>query len=293
MTPRLLATCLLAPALLLLAACEDGVPDTLPGRGTTSDGGVINLQSFTGIWDGAYVGNPPGLPEQWESTFTGFMRDGRLIMFESNGQVWDGDYTLTTAARARSDDVYVFRPDGRRSTRLIIDAAISGDNNLDMSYNLGTAVGLIQMQFLRNPTYERSSSLAQLAGVWSVVVNEESQAPEPPALALAINVVGERAVLDGQNANGCFYSGEIELIDASRNLYDVSEFVVTDGQPGDCDLIVDITETDQEGNVTIVPTPFPFAGDGYSGYVTLPTANSMTLVVTNGDDRAVALDFAR
>lgn len=273
-----------------LAACNDGVPETLPGG--IQGGGVSAGADFAGIWDGAYVGNPPGDPEQWASTFTAMLTSGRLILFESNGQVWDGTFVLDGTARMHADDTIVYQTVGIRSTTLRIDGSVSGTTTLDMTYNLGTGIGFIQLQFRSNDAYNRGSSLAQLAGNWTLV-NDIPEARNPP-MTVAINAVNGQAVLDGANVAGCQFNGVIELIDADHNLYNVKEFVLTNGVANACDKIINITETAQDGTITSVPTPFPFAGDAYTGLATLlPTENTLQLVVTNGNDRSVAFRLAR
>lgn len=292
MTPfRLCTTTLLLSTALVLAGCEDGVPTDLPGFGGGGAGGtVVTPASFRGIWEGGYVGNPPGEPEQWESTFIGLAFDGRMIMLDSSGQVWDGDYEVTGPGSMRMSDVSVYQRNGLRATRIIVNGNITSGNVLDMMFDLGTGVGMIQQQHSRNDIYLDGSSLDRIAGVWSDNLDN-------PALTLAINDLGDRAEFDGVR-NDCHYSGVIELLDPEANLYDVSEFVVTDGVEGACDIIIDIREVDVESNEpVIVPTPFPFAGDEYTGLATLmPDDNTLVLIVSKpiaGAARSVTMELVR
>jgi hypothetical protein len=292
MVSRYLSTSIILPAVLVLAACnDDGVPINLPG--VTTGGGVITDASFMGIWDGTYIGNPPGNPEQWATTFTGLLYDGRMILYESNGQVWDSAYERTGAATMRAEDVLVFAPNGIQATRVLINGSLAGTDTLDLSYNLGTGVGLIQQQYGRNPAWERSSSLSLVSGIWSSG-GEDSGAPE---ITLTINNVDGQAVLDGANSEtNCLYNGVIELLDESRNLYEVSDFVVTDGVPGACDIItlVNIVDNEAPGGSRTEEVANVFAGGGYTGFATLlPNPDSLLIVVTNGSDRAVSFELAR
>lgn len=289
MTYRFVPTTLMLLATLGLNSCNDGVPDSLPGG---LGGGATSSLAFDGIWNGGYIGNPPGDPEQWSTTFISMMHEDRLVMFESNGQAWDGIYELTGAATMQTDNVIVYQPTGIRSTRLTINGTTSNTNVLDLNYDLGQGVGLIQMQFGRNAVYDRGSSLSLLSGNWTLVDSIPEAQAEP--VTLAINNVNGQAVLDGTNAAGCHYNGVIELISTGRNLYEVSNFVVTDGSPDACAKIVFIPDTAQDGTVTQVPTPFSFVGDDYSGFATLlPDDNTLLFVVANGNNRAVAFNLTR
>lgn len=288
MTPRHLMIGLLAPALLMLAACDDdGVPIRLPG--TLGGGnGAATVTMFNGVWGGAYLENQPGIPGQWDSTFTALIHDGRMMLLESNGQTWDTTFELTNPSAMRGDEVVVYGPNGIQSTRVTINATLTGSDLLDMNYNLGTGVGLIQMQYNPNAAWQRPSSLAQIAGIWSSAT---------PSQTFTINNVNGQAVFDGvNNATSCMYNGVIELIDPTRNLYEVSELVITDGVDGACDVIttVNVPDNDAPGGTRQDQVINPFAGGGYTGYATLlPDQDSLLIAATNGNSRAVRFTLRR
>lgn len=286
MTPRRFMIGLLAPALLLAACDDDGVPIRLPG--TVGGGGVSTAAMYNGIWNGAYLENQPGVPGQWDSTFIALIHDGRMVLLESNGQAWDTTYETTGPAAMRGDEVVVYAASGLRATSVTINATLTGTDLLDMNYNLGTGVGLIQMQYAPNSAWQRPSSLAQIAGIWSSA---------DPSLTFTINEVDGQAVFDGvNNANSCMYNGVIELIDATRNLYEVSELVVTDGVEGACDVITTILvpDNDAPGGSRPEEVVNEFAGDGYTGFATLvPDQDSLLVVATNGSNRAVRFSLQR
>ncbi len=302
MIPRTLKTGLLLSAALGLAACEDGVPRNL----NIVPSGGVTVATYDGLWAGVYTGSPPGEADQWGSTFIAMIHSGRMLLYEDNGQVWDGNFNLTSSAAMRSPDVSVLgRNDNDprdhhrvRSTRIVIDGALIGDLRLDMRYDLGPGVGPVTMTYDRNLTaYQRSSSLALLAGVWTLASDDEGA----PALSLTINDTGFQAVLDGMTANSCHYNGTIDLIDPSRNLYAVNNFVVTNGEPGACDVdffetIREPCEDDPERTCTRDELrPRLFTGDDYTGLASLvPGQNTLLIVVTNAlRDRAIPLKLVR
>ncbi len=290
MTPRILTIALL-PAVLVIAACEDGIPRQLPGGGP--GGGVATVASYNGLWSGAYVGSPPGDPLQWASTFTAIFHDGRMVLVESNGQVWEADFAPTGAATMRANDVLVYGSNGIQVTRVVINGSIAGTDTLSLSYDLGTGVGLIQMQFGDDAAYTRGSSLSLLSDIWSVAADETTGTL---ALALSIIDVDGQALFDGADSRGCQYNGVIELIDADRNLYEIPELVVTDGVAGACDVITTINITDNEapGGSRTEEVINPFAGDDYAGFATLvPDQDTLLLVATNGSSRAINLLLER
>lgn len=295
MTSRLLMKILIMPAVLLLGACnDDGIPVELPGGG--GGGGNVTIASYNGLWDGAYVGSPPGDASQWASTFVAMLHDGRLMLYESNGQVWDSAFTPTGAATMRASDVVVYGANGIQLTRVLINGSLAGADSMNLSYDLGTGVGLIQMQYGSNDTaYNRGSSLSQLADIWSVAADDEAGAP---GVTLAINNVDDQAIIDGANSNSCQYNGVIELIDAARNLYRITEFVVTDGVAGACDVITVVNVVDNEApdgsGTRREEVVNPFAGSDYTGFATLlPDQDTLLMVVTNGVSRALSFELAR
>lgn len=191
--------------------------------------------SANGFWEGSFT-------EDGEGTFhvEGLLYNGRIIaVSESAGVVYDGSYTLS--GNNLSGNLTVYRISGSVIGTATISGTVTEKSSISASFSTSVgSKGTISLSF--NSLYNRDSSLSLIAGFWDSTIGA----------ALTI-VIENDGTFFGQDSDGCVLSGEISILDAEYNLYDVNLSVASCG----------------------------VSNGSYDGFATLLTDNILEVVVSN------------
>lgn len=251
-------------ALLALAGCGD----------TTNEGGSFGLQTESspgGIWSGLeIVDGEPVLETVVLITQSGRLHAVREDGVQSIGQASARRSEISATYTAALPFGELFADGSNAGTgsfvgQIFTDVSIDGSFILDTGQGTRTE-GVLALDFV--DAYNRSSSLEQIAGLWT-----------SPGLTLDISATGE---MFGQAQDtGCIINGTVSIIDPLFALYDVSWAYTACVAP--LDSLNDVTFA---GMVALIAPP----DDGTSGTdVVLGGAAGRV----SGVDVAVELNFER
>ncbi len=212
-------THLLAIALVFFA--------TLTGCGSGGGGGAVTPpaaappanRSLSGQWNGHAV--TPGSPDRTDDIFcviTETLEFGCEVDVEStndlvagvhgtvqvNGSQVTGTGTLYAAPGTTLADGSAFAP-------LTITGTLSGDS-LNLTFDAAGVSISVSTQFVAS-VYDRGSALATVAGVYSTF----DIFGDPASFS-----VDADGVIFSQSTAGCVINGQISIIDANFNAYDVT-----------------------------------------------------------------------
>lgn len=231
-------TFILALSTVLVAACGGG-----------DNGGNIPVKPLPtattpGIYSGSFTSSTAGA----NGTLVGIVTaDGQARFFSTtNGDQFFGTVPTTgTAVTATLTGIAPPNtpwPDLTLSAPFTLNITATAQTSLTGSYSGGGDQGTFS--FTYQPIYERASSLAMVAGVYSGSPNDD-------LTTIAIDANG---VVTGSDSYGCVYNGTVTVPNSAANYYDVSITATTCG-PNDGTLtglatLGDVSATSQN-NVLI------------------------------------------
>ncbi len=208
-----------ASALALLAACG--------GSGGGGGGGAATVdQALGGLWFGTLsIDGVAGTQE-----FVGMSTDDgrfRFISADTGGQFVG---TVQADGTSVSGSGKGFAPDGTtwRDGSTVTTATMTGTlrqrSTFAGSWSTGTGEsGTFSLSY--DSDYEKDSSLALLAGVWTVYDDNLN-----PFATFTIDPGGQ---FFGQNVEGCSSIGQISIIDPRSTVYDITSTVSNCAIAGD------------------------------------------------------------
>lgn len=168
--------------------------------------------------------------------------DGRFRLI-SGDTAWQMSGTVTVAGTALTGSGKAIAgpgstwPDGSTVGDVSLTATIAQRDSMSGAFST-TATDSGTFELFYDPYYERASDLSLLEGLWTAYDDVGN-----PEVTFAIQPSG---AFDGQNAQGCVSNGQISLIDARYDLYDVQSTISGCGIAGDYNgmaFVGDLTAT--------------------------------------------------
>lgn len=230
----LMINCLRILGLLIvigLASCSDNDGDRVLGTSDTANG----------IWEGTVT-----VDGDDTFKFTALLYNGRFMAFNSDSFdfMLDGDYTVRSndiSGKIKTydldDQLEVGVATGETVT---ISGTVDEQKSIALTFSTSEgATGTISLTF--NAAYNRSSSLSLIAGTWL-------------SIGLTITVDDDGSV-EGQDDDGCIFSGDISILDSEHNLYKTKVSVESCGE----------------------------INGSYTGFATLPSSDTAVIAASNSD----------
>ena len=180
--------------VVLLSGCGGG--------GGGGDGSAPSSQSLGGVWLG--TASPIGGGGSIE--MVGIISEAGELHFLSSIEIDIGN--VTTSGNTFSGSVTAY------TTGSTIDGTVSGTFTPRSSFS-GTGVfngvPTSNFAFTYDDSYERSSSLSKISGTYSDTTGSYTET----------YTIGTDGALTGSDTDGCVYNGQVSIIDASYNAYDI------------------------------------------------------------------------
>lgn len=223
-------------ALVTLAACGGG--------GGSDDAGAdvpVPDAKTGGIWAGTVTDNVFNEPQ----FFLGVSTDDGRFRFLSAETLGQFVGTFSAEGTSLTGGGIGVAPIGSvwLNNSPVIDVSMTGtiSERANMSGDWTGSTGETgSFSFAYDAVYEKPSSLATLAGSW--VSMDEFGNPDG---SVTIDSAGR---MDAQDANGCLYSGDVTIINATYNAYDLSLVVSNcgdfDGSYSGLGVLADTVEPD-------------------------------------------------
>lgn len=252
--------------VLCLAGCKVDVGTD--NRGDATGGGFLGTTNAgQGIdADGIWLGNTP---ENTDFNINLLVRQGNLVMI-GRGLAYVGTYDPTVTGSNFAASINVYNSNGLKltNTPITVNGSRINDTTLTLAvdaiiFNGATIANPQTMNFnLQGDIWNRASSYELISDLWTLDIPAQSYHLEFPILPTG--VLNDGAI----DSDGCVYSGALQLLDTTKNLYSAN-----------------LTLTGA-GCATL-------EGDRYSGYASLlPDDNSLLIVVANGT-HAFSLELTR
>ena len=182
----------------LLTACGGG-------GGGGGGGGTVN-ESPDGIWTGSFTDS--GVTYD----FAGLVYNNYLVAFSSSaGTLYEGTVFVNGSTLSGTVDVYI---GGAYSNTTVLSGTVNGGVSISGSDDVGATFTLAY-----DSLYDRTSSLAKVAGIWSITEGAFTQTI----------VVASDGTFTGSDTDGCLHNGAITILDASHNIYRVANTVSSCG----------------------------------------------------------------
>jgi len=209
-----------AIACLLLIGCGGGGGgDSAPTSGTTP--APVADEKPGGLWEGTTTDQSGNT-----QTLVGISTDNgdfRFFSLTTGGQFL-GDMTVNGSTVTGSGLGYAAIGFTWIDGSIYTDIALSGTVNERTSFSGDWEASTGEsgtFSFAYNSLYERDSSLSLLSDVWTSY--DEFGNP------IGVTTIDSAGRIDAQDAAGCLYSGQVNLIDSAYNVYDVAVSVVNCG----------------------------------------------------------------
>ena len=149
--------------------------------------------------------------------------DFRFFSFDTGGQFL-GDLTVNGSSATGSGLGYAAIGftwiDGSIFTDITLTGTVNERTSFSGDWEASTGESGT-FSFAYNSLYERDSSLSLLSDVW--IAYDQFGNP------IGSTTIDSSGRIDGQDAAGCLYSGQINLIDPAYNVYDIALNVVNCG----------------------------------------------------------------
>jgi hypothetical protein len=252
--PQVIRSFVVASGLILLVGCGGGGSGGGGGTAAPVD------QARGGLWSGTLtIDGVAGTQD-----FAGISTDDgrfRFISVDTGGQFAG---TVQVRGDSATGSGKGFAPEGTtwRDGSAITTATMTGTLRQHSSFVGSWSTGTGEsgtFSFAYDADYEKVSSLALLAGVWTVYDDDLN-----PFATFTIDANGQ---FSGQNVAGCASSGQISIIDPRSSVYDIKSAISNCAIAGD------------------------YAGLGVLGSVASP--NDAFVFSVNSDVRALLLGLER
>lgn len=211
---RICTSVILVVSTLLTAACGGG-----DSGGSTSPPKPTPIATTPGIYSGSFTSSTSGTGGDLVGIVTA---DGQARFFSTtNGGQYFG--SVPTTGTTVTGTVTGIAPGGTTWPDLTLSAPFTltvtakAQSSLTGSYSGGGDQGTFS--FTYQPIYERPSSLAIVAGVYTGTPNGDTT-------TVAIDANG---VVTGSDSYGCVYNGSVTVPNSAANYYDVSVTATTCG----------------------------------------------------------------
>ncbi len=233
---RALAHLISVISLTTLAACGGG-----GGSSDSNTDTPVADAAVGGIWVGTVTDNVFNDPQLFLGVSTD---DGRFRFLSADtlGQfvgAFDADGTLLSGSGVGIAPVGNTWLDNSTTIDISMTGTITERTRMSGSWSGGTGeTGTFSFSY--DAMYDRGSSLTTVAGSW--VSRDEF---DNPVGSMTIDSAGR---VDGQDAAGCLYSGDVTIINASYNAYNLSMAVSNcgdlDGTYSGLAVVADAAGTD-------------------------------------------------
>jgi len=146
-----------------------------------------------------------------------------VTTWQMSGTVTVAGTALTATGKAIAGPGSIW-PDGSTVGDVTLTATMAQRDFISGAFST-TATDSGTFELLYDPYYERVSDLTLLEGLWTAYDDLGN-----PDVTFSIDPAG---AVDGQNTQGCVSNGQISLIDARYDLYDVQSTISSCGIAGD------------------------------------------------------------
>jgi hypothetical protein len=210
---RLITTVVAVLMLAGLAACGGGGQNDESDPGPTAPAAV----SSAGIWTGTLT--PTG---QAVANVVAFIaEDGRFTMLANNGLLANGTgstsgNTITASGTGYMPPTATFL-NGTNYSPISISATVVAKSVVSGSYSVGGGSGAFNLNGYQTSWYERSASLATVAGVYQPVTSTSGTSVITNGNAVASITAGGELTFN--DVTGCIGIGSFTVPNVTRNYY--------------------------------------------------------------------------
>lgn len=177
----------IALSVLFLVGCGGG----------DGSGGLISNTSLDGVWEGTFV------EEGVTYDLQGLIYENRLYAFSGEGDtLLEG--RLYSKGSLLSGTIEIYEIDGWFLDQVSVSGSVNERQKIKGKTSSGSTFDLTYSK-----TFDRSSSLALVAGIWSSTLGYDTT---------TITIQND-GTLDGSDSDGCYYSGKVSTPNTSKNIY--------------------------------------------------------------------------
>jgi len=229
MQPFSVTTLILTVSLGLTACGSSGDDNGFSGGGGEPANPIEPGVQLGGIWNGNSTGKLPSSPAT-PSDITILTTDDGRIRFISDFAIQAAGFAQLVPDDNGNDetdltaDITAFAPtgfifsDGLETSFCSINAGFIATTSMTGEYECADRedTGSFDVRYNAD-SYEQPSAIASLEGTW--VGADFNAALTSPQLAITIDAAG---IITGQNDLGCVVGGQVNIIDAAYNLYEMN-----------------------------------------------------------------------